>query len=217
MMDRHHHENRHVCACLCAFVFTPLPHVCLSISPHPSPPPPPPNCLYQPRFSSLETNCSFPSPQQPYLHVVRGDDAREVGILVLVVKQRAGRGVAELRHLKHGEQGSQLHSSWTALRPYHGHCIYCGQGGCRSTVASLFGNRKMLSKLKRRRAGRQVCLFVGCLTSQQHASVSQRRICSDKFTCCRTEIEVADQTLYLSQSQYTDNGPTSPSADPIYR
>ena len=59
------------------------------------------------------------------------------------------------------------------------------------------------------------CLFVDCLTSQQQASVSQGRICSDNFTCCHTEIEVADQTFCLTQSQYTDNGPTSPSTDPI--
>ena len=58
-------------------------------------------------------------------------------------------------------------------------------------------------------------LFVGCSTSQQQASVSQRRICSDNFTCCHTEIDVADPTFYLTQSQYTDTGPTSPSADPI--
>ena len=58
-------------------------------------------------------------------------------------------------------------------------------------------------------------LFVGCLTSQQQASVSQGRICSDNFTYWHTEIEVADQTFYLTQSQYTDTGPTSPSADPI--
>ena len=58
-------------------------------------------------------------------------------------------------------------------------------------------------------------LFVGCLTSQQHASVSQGRICSDNFTCCHTEIKVADPTFYLTQSQYTDTGPTSPSADSI--
>ena len=58
-------------------------------------------------------------------------------------------------------------------------------------------------------------LFVGCLTSQQQASASQGRICSDNFTCYHTEIEVADQTFYLTQSQYTDTGPTSPSADPI--
>ena len=60
-----------------------------------------------------------------------------------------------------------------------------------------------------------VCLLVGCLTSQQHASVSQGRICEDDCMCCHTEIEVADQTFYLTQSQYTDTGPTSPSADPI--
>ena len=57
--------------------------------------------------------------------------------------------------------------------------------------------------------------FVCWLTSQQHASVFQGRICSDNSTCCRTETEVADQTFYLTQSQYTDTGPTSPSADPI--
>ena len=33
--------------------------------------------------------------------------------------------------------------------------------------------------------------------------------------CCHTDTEVADQTFYLTQSQYTDTGPTSPSADPI--
>ena len=60
-----------------------------------------------------------------------------------------------------------------------------------------------------------VCLFVGCLTSQQQASVSQGRICSDNCTCSHTEIEVADQTFYLTHSQYTDTGSTSPSADPI--
>ena len=60
-----------------------------------------------------------------------------------------------------------------------------------------------------------VCLFIGCLTSQQHASVSQGRICSDNLTCCHTELEVADQTFYLTRSQYTDTGPTSPSAGPI--
>ena len=61
---------------------------------------------------------------------------------------------------------------------------------------------------------RIVCWLVGCLTSQQHASVTQGRICSDNFTCCHTEIEAADQTFHLTQSQYTDTGPTSPSADP---
>ena len=58
-------------------------------------------------------------------------------------------------------------------------------------------------------------LFVGCLTSQQHASVSPGRICSDSCTCCHIEIEVADPTFYLTQSQYTDTGLASPSADPV--
>ena len=59
----------------------------------------------------------------------------------------------------------------------------------------------------------RVCLLVGCLTSQQHASVSQGRICTDNFTCCHSEIAVVDQIFYLTQSQYIDTGLTSPSAD----
>ena len=44
-----------------------------------------------------------------------------------------------------------------------------------------------------------VCWLVGCLKSQQQASVSQGRICSDNFTCRHTEIEVADPTFHLTQ------------------
>ena len=58
-------------------------------------------------------------------------------------------------------------------------------------------------------------LFSGCLRSQQHASVSKEWMCSDICTCCHTKTKVADQTSCLNQSQYTDSGPTSPSADPI--
>ena len=43
-----------------------------------------------------------------------------------------------------------------------------------------------------------VCWLVGCLTSQQQASVAQGRICSDNFTCCHIEIEVADPTFYFT-------------------
>ena len=68
---------------------------------------------------------------------------------------------------------------------------------------------------ERRRRRRRICLFVACLMSQQHACVSQGRISTDNFTCCHTEIEVADPTFYLTQSQYTDTGLTSPSAYPI--
>ena len=74
--------------------------------------------------------------------------------------------------------------------------------------------QRMAETVKERQTdeGRQGWL-VGCLTSQQHARVSQGRICTDNFTCCHTE--VADQTFHLTQSQYTDTRPTSPSADPI--
>ena len=60
-------------------------------------------------------------------------------------------------------------------------------------------------------------LLVGCLRSQQHARVCQGRICSDNCTCCHTEMEVADQTFHLTQAEYTDTRPTSPSVDPIMR
>ena len=58
-------------------------------------------------------------------------------------------------------------------------------------------------------------VLVGGVTSQQHASVSQGRTCSEKSAGCHTEVDIAHQTFYLAQSQYTDTGPTSPSADPI--
>ena len=54
-----------------------------------------------------------------------------------------------------------------------------------------------------------------CLTSQQHVSVSRGRICSNRCTCCHTEIEFADQSFYRVLLQYTDTGPACPSADPV--
>ena len=78
-------------------------------------------------------------------------------------------------------------------------------GGCLSGVVciwkALYGNVNVV-----------VCWL---LTSQQQASVSQGRICSDNSTCYHTEAEGADRTFYLTQSQYTDTGPSSPSADAI--
>ena len=50
-------------------------------------------------------------------------------------------------------------------------------------------------------------LLVGCLTSQQHAGVSQERTCPDNFRCCDTNIEVVDQASYLTQSQNTATRP----------
>ena len=58
-------------------------------------------------------------------------------------------------------------------------------------------------------------LLAACSTFQQHACVSKGQICSDKCTCRHTEIEVADQTFYLTQSQYTDTWQAGPSADPL--
>ena len=43
-------------------------------------------------------------------------------------------------------------------------------------------------------------VLLSCLSSQQHASVSEGWICSD---ICHTEIEVADQTYYLTHSTLT--------------
>ena len=61
-----------------------------------------------------------------------------------------------------------------------------------------------------------VCWLIGCLTSHNMLyGVSQRRICSDNFSFCQTEVDVADQICYLTRSHYTDIRPTSPSADPI--
>ena len=61
-----------------------------------------------------------------------------------------------------------------------------------------------------------VCLFVGWLLNVPAAcECISGRICSDNWTCCHTEIEVADPTFYLTQSQFIDTGPTSPSADAI--
>ena len=58
-----------------------------------------------------------------------------------------------------------------------------------------------------------VCLlFLGCLPPQQHVLCISGRICSGNFT--RAEIEVADQTCYLTQSQHTDTGPAKTSTDP---
>ena len=46
--------------------------------------------------------------------------------------------------------------------------------------------------------------------SKQHASGSKGSICLDNCMCCHTMIQVADQTCYLTQSQYSDTKPTSP-------
>ena len=87
--------------------------------------------------------------------------------------------------------------------------------GCQCIVIRYDSNCKLELSVAERKTVSAVCRLAACLTSQQHASVSQGLIYSDNCTCYHTEIQVADQTVYLTQSQYTDTGPTSPSADPV--
>ena len=75
-------------------------------------------------------------------------------------------------------------------------CVVLGQGEGMGRFVSCV----VLGQGGETGVGLWVGLFVGCLMSQQHASVSQGLICSDNFTCCHTEIEVADQIFYLTQS-----------------
>ena len=99
------------------------------------------------------------------------------------------------------------------------------EGGERNTkyfcsLEKSRGKKKVMTELRRTMGEtttnqRFVCWLVGCLTSQQHAGVSQGRICTANFMCCHTEIEVADQTFSLTQSHYTDTGPTISRVDPI--
>ena len=63
-------------------------------------------------------------------------------------------------------------------------------------------------------AGRGLQLLVVCLTSQQHVSVFQGRICSHNRKCRRSQIETAQQTFYVTHSQIADTRPTRLSADP---
>ena len=63
----------------------------------------------------------------------------------------------------------------------------------------------------------QSLLFVGCLLNIPATQyVSQGHISSDNSTCCHTQnLQKKTTTFYLTQPQYTDIGPTSPSVDPI--
>ena len=61
------------------------------------------------------------------------------------------------------------------------------------------GSRSFLTK-RMRKTKLRCCLLVGCLTSQQHASVSQGQISSDNSTCCHSEIELVADQIKLSTS-----------------
>ena len=116
-------------------------------------------------------------------------------------------------------QGHRRRSAGVPCRKFHcrqsRRVWHCGQSQIESVATHSL---EVILQSKKHRfilCGSKVCLLVGCITSQQHTSVSQGRICLDNLTCCHTETEVADQTFHLTQSQYTDTGPTSPSTDPL--
>ena len=81
----------------------------------------------------------------------------------------------------------------------------------KSNTCGLDVNLRPRSKTQIRRGG--MLLVVGCLTSQQHASVSGMDLLRQVYAQPHQD-KNADQTLHLTQSQYTDTMPTSPSADP---
>ena len=134
-----------------------------------------------------------------------------------------------------GSLTSQQHASGSSSssRLSDGNSSLLGEGGSASRVPKLAGCESVvwpdsLSEWLVDGAGLQqkfCCLTASnarallCVADAefglQCTSVSQGRICSDNCICCHTEKEAADQACYLSQSQYTDTGPTSPSADPI--
>ena len=61
---------------------------------------------------------------------------------------------------------------------------------------NLKGKHSTASRNARSLSTILVGCLLACFTSQQHATVSQGRICSHNFTCCHTEIEVADPTSH---------------------
>ena len=50
------------------------------------------------------------------------------------------------------------------------------------------------------------CGLVACLTSQQHASVSQGLVCTDDGTFCYIQIEVADEICPLTFVNFNSSG-----------
>ena len=100
-------------------------------------------------------------------------------------------------------------SVWKGLAPLGQSVVYQCRSGWHDGRArrgavpvSLGANTSPLSH--QAAGGAEDCWPLACFTSQQHAGVSQGRIGSDESTCCHTEIGVADQTLYLTQSQLTE-------------
>ena len=92
----------------------------------------------------------------------------------------------------------------TALR----HAQKRGRSWGQANIGS-WQNQLFVLTLARAREVVAVC----CFTSQQHACVSQWQICLHNCASCHTETEVADQTFYVTHSQYSDTVLTSSSTD----
>ena len=79
------------------------------------------------------------------------------------------------------------------------------------------GKKRRITQIKKTRGslgrgggggGLFVCLLVGWLLNVLATyKLSQGRICLDNFTCCHTEVGVADQTFHLSHSILTPGQP----------
>ena len=104
-----------------------------------------------------------------------------------ITDNRLYNAVRSPNHLHRHLRNNRHDSGWEAIY----YRLYNRQQTWQQTTDSAMDKDKRTASDKDRRT---VCLLVGCLTSQQHASVSQGRICTDNFTCCHTEIEAADQT-----------------------
>ena len=89
-----------------------------------------------------------------------------------------------------------------------------GWGGSCRNAGDNAGRQK--SKGGNRKKNVELLLLVGCLTSRQHARVSQGRICSDKLYVLPhwDRSEVADQTFYLTQSPLLTPGVPVPKLTP---
>ena len=79
-------------------------------------------------------------------------------------------------------------------------------------------NQSLHSLLSRRGCFERMLLFLWYFQQQTDMKISFQGVCSTVtilLSCCYTEIQAADQSLHLTQSQYTDTGSTSPSTNPL--
>ena len=143
------------------------------------------------QYSELQSTC-------------RGTNIKDENDIILCVEDT----VLSIAPKKRSSHSGCLHSSGLRWWPKRKHVVFLSdapsvmQAYETNTLPTLTSDLGLVGLLV-------------CFTSQQHASVSQGRICTDNFTCCHTEIEVADQTFDLTQSQCTDTKLTSPSTDPV--